>query len=107
MSRTALDLLEFGRLLDLIRGQTTCAPGRRAVESLAPSTDRASLDSAFSHIREAIVWLRAGRELGFGSLADPDAWLTRLDAPAAVLSSAELLDAASLLDTATSLRQTF
>jgi len=107
MSRTALDLLEFGRLLDLVRGQTTCAPGRRAVESLAPSTDRASLDSAFSHIREAIVWLRAGRELGFGSLADPDAWLTRLDAPAAVLSSAELLDAASLLDTTTSLRQTF
>jgi len=107
MSRSALDLLEFAALLDLLRRQTTCAPGRRAVESLAPHTDRALLDTAYAHIREAMAWLRAGRDLGFGSLADPDPWLAKLDAPAAVLAPAELLDAASLLDTVTSLRQTF
>jgi len=107
MSRSALDLLEFAALLDLLRARTTCATGRRAIDSLSFSTDRASLDAAFAHIREAMAWLRAGRELGFGSLADPDAWLAKLHAPAAVLSPGELLDAASLLDTATSLRQTF
>jgi len=107
MSRSALDLLEFAALLDLLRARTTWSLGRRAVDSLSFSTDRPSLDSVFSHIREAMAWLRADRELGFGSLADPDNWLAKLDAPAAVLSPAELLDAASLLDTATSLRQTF
>src|SRR5208282_878780 len=49
----------------------------------------------------------AGSELGFGSLADPEGWLARLVVPSSVLSPAELLDAASLMDTAGGVRQTF
>src|SRR5262249_5965567 len=60
-----------------------------------------------SFIREAIAYLRAGSELGFGSLADPGAWLERIEAPAAVLAPLEFLDAASLMDTAHWLRDSF
>jgi DNA mismatch repair protein MutS2 len=107
MSRTAQDVLEFDKLRELLRLRTTCAPGRRAVDALEPSTDRAALESAFAFIREAREWLRAGRELGFGVLADPQGWLERIEGPGMVLEPGELLDAASLLETSGWLRLQF
>ena len=107
MSRSAEEVLEFAKLREILRRSTTCAPGRRAIERLAPRTDLVSLEAAFALTRETIAYLRAGSELGFGSLADPEGWLERLEAPGAVLSPGELLDAASLLDTAAGLKQTF
>ena len=61
MSRTAQDVLEFDKLRELLRLRTTCAPGRRAVDALAPMNDRAALEAAFALIREAREWLRGGR----------------------------------------------
>jgi DNA mismatch repair protein MutS2 len=107
MSRTAQEVLEFDKLRELLRLRTTCAPGRRAVDALEFCTDRAALELAFALIREAREWLRSGRELGFGALADPAAWLARLEAPGAVLEPGEFLDAGSLLETAGWLRQQF
>ncbi|MBZ5698007.1 MAG: Smr/MutS family protein [Acidobacteriia bacterium] len=107
MSRTAEDVLEFDRLRELLRGQTTCAPGRRAIDALAFSTGRAALDAAFALIAEAIAYRRDGSELGFSSLADPEPWLAELEAPAAVLTPPMLLAAASLADTVAWLRETF
>src|SRR6267154_1058818 len=107
MGRSAQDVLEFDRLRELLRLRTTCVLGRRAVDSLEPGTDRAGLESAFAHIREAREWLRAERELGFGGVADPQQWLEHIEGPGVVLDAAELLDAASLLETAGLLRQQF
>src|SRR5579863_4906371 len=115
MSRTALDLLEFDRLREIVRGFATCAPGRRGVEALSPRQDRAPLDAEFALIREAMEWLRGGGELGFGALADPEPWLARLEpgvnleaaASSAVLTPLELLDATSLLETSGWLREYF
>ncbi len=107
MSRTAQDVLEFDKLRELLRLRTTCAPGRRAVNVLDPGMERAALESAFALIREAVEWLRAGRELGFGALADPQGWLERIEGPGMALEPGEFLDAASLLETATWLRQQF
>ncbi len=107
MSRTAQDVLEFDKLRELLRLRTTCAPGQRAVKALEPSTNRAALESAFALIREAREWLRTGRELGFGALADPQAWLERIEGAGAVLEPAEFRDAASLLETAGWLRLQF
>src|SRR5229473_3159209 len=107
MSRTAQDVLEFDKLRELLRLRTTCAPGRRAVNALEPGMERVSLESAFAMIREAAEWLRAGRELGFGALADPQGWLERIEGLGAALEPGELLDAASLLETAGWLRQQF
>src|SRR5713101_4721041 len=107
MSRTAQDVLEFDKLRELLRLRTTCAPGRRAVNALEPGMERVSLELAFSLIREAAEWLRAGRELGFGALADPQGWLERIEGPGMALEPGEFLDAASLLETAGWLRQQF
>ena len=107
MARTAEDVLEFDRMRELLRRRTTCAPGRRAVDALEFSLDRPALEAAFALIAEAVEFLRDGSELGFGSLADPEPWLHDLEAPAAVLSPAMLLDAASLSDTAEMLRGSF
>jgi DNA mismatch repair protein MutS2 len=107
MSRTAQDVLEFDKLRELLRLRTTCAPGRRAIDALEPGMDRAVIESAFALIREAREWLRAGREMGFGALADPQGWLERIEGPGAVLEPGEFLDAASLLETTGWLRQQF
>ena len=107
MARSAQDVLEFDKLRELLRLRTTCAPGKRAADALEPSTDRSALEGAFTQIREAREWLRAGNDLGFGGLADPQGWLEHLEGAGVVLEPAELLDAASLLDTAGWLRQQF
>jgi DNA mismatch repair protein MutS2 len=107
MSRTAQDVLEFDKLRELLRLRTTCVPGRRAIDALEPGMDRAAIESAFALIREAREWLRAGRELGFGALADPQSWLERIEGPGAVLEPGEFLNAASLLETMGWLRQQF
>ena len=107
MSRTAQDVLEFDKLRELLRLRTTCAPGRRGIDALEPRFDRASLRAEFALIREAREWLRLGRELGFGALADPAGWLARLEAPGAVLEPGEFLDAGSLLETSNWLRLQF
>lgn len=107
MSRTAQDVLEFDKLLELLRQRTTCAPGRRFVDGLHPGADCAAVTAAFALIREAREWLRAGRELGFGALADPEGWLERIAGPGMVLEAKEFLDAATLLETSGWLRQQF
>ncbi len=107
MSRTAQEVLEFDQLRELLRLRTTCALGRRSVDALEPGMERAALDSAFVLIREAREWLRAGRELGFGALADPQGWLERIEGPGIILEPGEFLDAASLLETTSWLRQQF
>jgi len=107
MSRTAQDVLEFDKLRELLRLRTTCAPGRRAVDALEFGTDRAALEAAFALIREAREWLRAGGELGFGGLADPQEWLEKIEGPGIVLEAKEILEAASLLETAGWLRGQF
>ena len=107
MSTPAEKLLEFGELKEIVSRSTTCPPGRRATEALFPSEDRAALESEFALLREAIDWLRTGFDLGFGSLADPEPWLTRLGAIGAVLEPAELLDSVTLMESAAYVRQAF
>jgi DNA mismatch repair protein MutS2 len=107
MARTAQDVLEFDKLRELLRLRTTCAAGQRAVNALEFSGGRAALEAAFALIREAREWLRGGADLGFGSLADPEEWLGKIEGPGAVLEAKELLDAASLLETAGWLRGQF
>jgi DNA mismatch repair protein MutS2 len=107
MSRTAEDVLEFDKLRELLRLRSTSRPGRRAIDALQFSCDRPALEAEFALIREAREWLRAARELGFGALADPQGWLEKIAGLGIVLEAGELLDAATLLETATWLRQQF
>ena len=104
MSRSAEEVLEFDKLRELLRLRTTCAPGRRTVEALGFSRDAECLQRQFALIREAREWVRSGNELGFGGLADPQAWLAKIAGLGVALEPAEFLDAASLLETAAWLR---
>jgi DNA mismatch repair protein MutS2 len=107
MPRTAEDVLEFDKVRELLRLRTTCVPGRRAVDALQFGLDRRALEAEFALVREAREWLRIGRDLGFGALADPQQWLAKLPGLGVVLEAGELLDAATLLEIATWLRQQF
>jgi DNA mismatch repair protein MutS2 len=107
VSRSAEQLLEFDRLKDIVSRYTTCAPGRRSTLALLVQQDSVALDVEFALVREAVAYLRAESELGFGSLPDPDPWLARLIVPGSILVTGELLDVASLMDTAHAVRQTF
>ena len=107
MSRPAEEILEFEKLRELLRGRSTCAPGKRALNALQFSQDRVQLERGYALIREARERLRAGKELGFGALADPEGWLTKIAGPGTVLEAGEFLDVASLLETASWLRQQF
>src|SRR5665213_1835068 len=105
--RSSEEILEFDRLRELLRGQTTSPLGHRAVNGLAFRNAREELDREFKAIAEAISYLRAGSEMGFGDLADPEPWFVRLAGPSAVLTARELLDVASLADTSAWLRELF
>ncbi len=107
MSRSAQEVLEFDKLKAIVGGFSTCAPGRRAILALEPREDASSLGPEFALAAEAVQYLRGGSELGFGSLVDPQTWLGRLLMPGSILSSAELLDAVSLMETVLAVRQTF
>jgi len=107
VSRSAAQVLEFDQLKEIVGRYTTCAPGRRAIAALAPQHDAAALNAEFVLVNEAFGYLRAGSELGFGAFADPEQWLARLGVPAAVLAVAEFLNASSLMEIASSLRQVF
>ena len=107
MSRSAQDVLEFDKLRELLRLRTTCAPGRRAVEELEFSRNAEFLQKQFALIKEAREWLRVGNELGFGGLADPEMWLEKIAGVGVALEAKELIEAASLLETASWLRTQF
>jgi DNA mismatch repair protein MutS2 len=107
VSRTAEDVLEFGKLRELLRRRTTCTPGARTIDALLFSQDRSELEDAFTLIAEGVSYLTDGSELGFGSLPDPAHWLSELEAPVAVLTPPMLIDAAALADTAAMLRDAF
>jgi DNA mismatch repair protein MutS2 len=106
VSVSAAELLEFPRLREIVGRYTTCAPGHRAILALHVRSDVAELTAEFALIREAIAYLREGQNLGFGGLPDPEGWLAKLEGPSNVLSTAELLDAAALLDLSGGLRAT-
>src|SRR5271167_3310974 len=107
VSRPSEEVLEFDRLREIVSRATTCALGRRAIQALAPQQDVTALDTEFLLVREAMSYLRGGSELGFGSLADPEAWLARLVVPGSVLIPAELLDVVTLAETVVAVTQTF
>lgn len=107
MSRSAEELLEFDTLKEIVSRSTTCLPGRRAIQALAPRQETTQLGTEFELIGEAMQYLRAGSDLGFGSLADPIRWLAQIEVPGSVLAAPELLDVASLAENAGAVRQTF
>ncbi|HVB98430.1 MAG TPA: Smr/MutS family protein [Candidatus Dormibacteraeota bacterium] len=106
MARTTEELLEFDALLEILRGFSTAAPGRRALGRLRFSEERQTLEAGFARIGDAVEYLASGSELGLGGMADPEPWLNRVAQPSVVLDAGQLLDAAGLVETAFDTRAT-
>jgi len=106
MNLPTLERLEFPQLRELVRARTTCAPGRAAVEALAPSTDPGWIQAELGRVAEAMEFVRQGNELSFAGLEDPAPLLVRLGVAEVVLAPEELLSLATLLAAATTARTT-
>ncbi|MFQ5664616.1 MAG: endonuclease MutS2 [Terriglobia bacterium] len=106
MNPATLERLEFSPLKELLRARLTSAPGQRALERLAPSSDRTWIEREQERVAEARAFLDPGEELGFGGLVDPAPLVAKLAVSEVVLAPQELLDLATLLDAATSTRRT-
>lgn len=105
MNPATLERLEFSQLKELLRQRLTCAPGARALQALAPSSDRGWIERELERVAEARRLLDQGEDLGFGGLADPAPLLEKLGVSDVVLAPEELLDLAGLLGASTSTRQ--
>ena len=97
MNAHGLGVLEFGRVLELVAGRASSAPGAARVRALEPSTDRAWLDA--EHARVAAVRALVDAEMPWSPEAIPDVGrsLDRLRVGGTALSGPELLGLATLL----------
>jgi DNA mismatch repair protein MutS2 len=111
------EALEFDALRGLVGRYVHSPLGRAALEEVAPSKDRAWIESALADADEAISYLRSASEtqstsrgavrlnfVSFGAMADPAPALARLRIDGASLEAREIGDIARLLDVAAEAR---
>ena len=77
MENTSADVLEFGRLREMVAGYATTNPGRGWTLALKPSSDSRWVAVEQQRVSEALRLLRAGPSFDFHGLIDPDDWLER------------------------------
>jgi len=91
MSRTAEEFWEFEKVRELLRGRSTCAPGKRALYALQfRGTERTGKSIAL--IDEARDGCARGKELGLEALADPERWLAQSEDPAPFWKQGKFLE---------------
>lgn len=116
MNAESLELLEYERLRALVGRYIGSEAGRRLLDQVEPSTDRAALDTSHAEAAEALAWLKdAARPKTRGGEAPPRLRLDGtpdVDAPAAklriegvVLDALEISAILSVLERATEVRQ--
>ena len=66
MATPAEEILEFDRLRELLRRPDDVCAGPARDRGVGVPTERAALEREFAAMREAIAYLRTGREIGFG-----------------------------------------
>ncbi len=104
MDDATLSALEFGAVKQLVAEHIRTPFGRRALERLSPSADRAVVAARLDRAREAMRHRLEGGSLGPGSLGDPAPLLERLGPSGAVLEPAEILLVVSVLEASAALR---
>jgi DNA mismatch repair protein MutS2 len=109
------DLLEFEALRELVGRYVGSPLGRTELEKLAPTTDRAAVESALADVAEAITYLGASRQpqaaargsairLRFNSIPDVSSALTILRIEGALLEPKHILELARLIEEAGEVR---
>ena len=90
LAHTSADMLEFGRLREMVAGYATTAPGREWAMALEPSGALEWASGEQQRVSEALRLLRAGFSFDFHGLMDPGDWLDRARISGTVLEVDEL-----------------
>ena len=111
MNAESLELLEYGRLLDLVGRYVSSDAGKRLLASTEPLTDRAAIEAALAETAEALAYsveasrpaTRAGvtpPKLRFSDLPDCDAAAAKLRIEGTVLDGLEIAALSAVLERA-------
>ncbi len=109
MNQESLDLLEYGRLLELVGRYVSSETGRRLLAATEPQTDRQPIEAALAETAEAIAYLAAAARpatrpgeapvrLRFSDLPDCEAPTAKLRIEGAVLEGLEIAALAAALE---------
>jgi len=102
---TSAIVLEFDRLLEIVRGCCQSELGQQAVDALAPSTDAEWIERQQQLTAEVRAFFRAGGRFDFGGLTDPRQLVLRARIAGATLETTELRDVILLVDRAAEWRE--
>lgn len=116
MNARSLELLEYGRLRELLARYVASPGGCRLLEEMAPAPDRRAAEAALEEAAEAIAWLResqkpaqgrqaAAAPLRFDGLPDVAAAEAKLRIEGAVLEPLEIHALMVVLERAAAVRQ--
>ena len=115
MRNTSAALLEFEALREVVARYVASPLGQAELEKLAPSDDRAAVETTLAEVAEAIAYLDAAARpqpaargaamrLRFDSLPEPWEAMRKLRIEGASLEAQELFSMTELLDRATDIR---
>ncbi len=90
LAHTSAEMLEFGRLREMVAGYSTTEPGRAWTRALEPSGNAAWASTEQQRVSEGLQLLRAGSDFDFHGLVDPADLLDRARIHGAVLEVGEL-----------------
>jgi DNA mismatch repair protein MutS2 len=105
MSHPSSQALEFGQLLDLLRGYAASDLGRGRIDVLAPSIDGSWIENQHQLASEIREFRRAGGSLDFAGLTDVSKLLERSRIEGAALEALEIRDVILLIDRAAEWRE--
>jgi DNA mismatch repair protein MutS2 len=115
VNQESLELLEYGRLLELVGRYVNSPVGRRLLEATEPSSDRAELEASLAEAAEAVAYssaasrpaTRAGEtpvRLRFTDIPDCEAAAAKLRIEGGVLDGTEIAALAQMLERATQVK---
>jgi len=104
MSRHALEVLEFERVLDRVARRASSELGKERVRSLRPRTDRDSIVAELSRVAAVMRVHESKPDSALGPIPDVTSGLAQLATAGSVLAPKELHDLGVLLSTSRELR---
>lgn len=98
-------VLEFDRLRDIVAGYCQSVLGRRAVQELQPTADRAWIERQQQLTAEIREYLRSGGRFDFAGLEDVSTLLAKSRIQGATLETGELREIVAVVDRAAEWRE--
>jgi DNA mismatch repair protein MutS2 len=105
LTHTSARVLEFDSLLDLLRGYASSPLGQARIAALAPSTDRAWIESQHQLASEIREFRRVGGRFEFSGLLPTAQLVAKSRIQGAILETTEIRDVVLIVDRAAEWRE--